>query len=135
MKAAPPPLTIGKNCPMRWDDLQGDAKRRYCDQCQLHVHNLSAMSRRERDRFVNETGGRACIAYKLNNDGTLRETTLWRRATWPLRHPKAAALGLLAALLPFLFSACSQTECLQPTLGVPLPPTTSDEGDKPAPKA
>lgn len=135
MKApAPPPLTIGKACPLRWDDLRGDAKRRYCEQCQLHVHNLSAMSRKERDRFVKETGGRACIAYHLNTNGTLRETSLWSRVTWPLQQPKAAALSLLATLLPFLFSACSQTECLQPTMGVPLPPPATDESGEPGVK-
>lgn len=137
MKPAPPPLTIGKVCPMSWSSLQGDAKKRYCEHCQLHVHNLSAMSDRERDRFVRESGGRACIAYRVNADGSLiTPLTRWQRATRVFREPKAAAMGLLATLLPFLFSACSQTEPMQPTMGVPLPPPTTDIQDgKPAPPA
>lgn len=131
MKAAPPPLTIGKACPMRWQDLHGSSKRRFCEQCQLHVHNLSAMSARERDRFVRESGGRACIAYRLNADGTLHAPTWWSRVTWPLRHPRAAALAVLGTVLPFAFSACTQTEPLPPTLGVPMPPPTTDGGSKP----
>lgn len=133
MKAAPPPLTIGKVCPMSWNSMRGDLKKRYCEHCQLHVHNLSAMSGRERESFVWESGGRACIAYRLNADGTLiTPPTRWQRATRVFREPKAAAMGLLATLLPFLFSACSHTEQLQPTLGVPLPPDTSDTQPKKA---
>lgn len=133
MKSAPPPLTIGKVCPMSWSSMQGDSKKRYCEHCQLHVHNLSAMSGRERARFVRESGGRACIAYRLDADGTLiTPPSPWQRATRVFREPKAAAMGLLATLLPFLFSACSHTEQLQPTLGVPLPPDTSDTQPKKA---
>src|SRR4051812_23738688 len=77
MRYEPPPLRVGTPCPKQWEEMRGDAKRRFCDQCQLHVHNLSAMSRRERDRFVQESGGRGCIAYQLRPDGTMMTPTFW----------------------------------------------------------
>src|SRR5881394_4255743 len=52
LKSEPPPLRIGTTCPKRWDDMSGDAKQRFCDHCQLHVHNLSAMSTGEREQFI-----------------------------------------------------------------------------------
>lgn len=111
---------------MSWDNMQGDSKRRFCEQCQLHVHNLSAMSRRERDRFVKESGGKACISYRLDGKGNLIAPSFWRSATLPFRQPKVAAMAVLSTVMPFLFSACAQTECLEPTTGVPLPPPTTD---------
>lgn len=113
--------------------MQGDSKRRFCEHCQLHVHNLSAMSRRERDTFVADSGGKACIAYRLDSAGGMITSSFWRTATLPFRQPKVAAMAVLSTLMPFLFSACSQTESLPPTLGVPMPPPTTDN-QKPAVK-
>ena len=37
-------LRIASPCPMRWDDMQGDDRKRFFGECRLHVYNLSAMS-------------------------------------------------------------------------------------------
>ncbi len=149
MKAAPPPLQIGKPCPKSWDSLSGDGKRRFCEHCQLHVHNLSAMSSRERNRFVAESGGRACIAYRLRPDGTLITPSVWRNFSRHFGRLQVAAMAVLSAVLPFLFSACSQRrhdgsttppahlhsagqkdqDC-QITLGVPMPPPPAASAPK-----
>ena len=113
MKAEPPPLRIAKPCPKNWDDMTGDAKRRFCDQCQIHVHNLSAMSPGERVQFVAETRGRACITYELRGDGTMITRSRW---DWVLR-PLRAFAALFAAMLPFAFSSCA----VRRTAGVPQP--------------
>ena len=103
MKAEPPPLEIGTPCPRKWGDMTGDVKRRFCEHCQLHVHNLSAMPPGERMRFVAETRGRACITYELRPDGTMVTASRW---DWMLR-PLRAVGALLAAILPFAFSSCA----------------------------
>lgn len=102
MKAEPPPLTIAKPCPKKWGDMTGDSKRRFCEHCQLHVHNLSAMAPGERVQFVAETRDDACIAYELRPDGTMVTSSRWDWALRPLR----AVAALLAAMLPFAFSSC-----------------------------
>ena len=114
MKAEPPPLEIGTPCPRKWGDMTGDAKRRFCEHCQLHVHNLSAMPSGERMQFVAETRGRACITYELRPDGTMVTASRW---DWMLR-PLRAVGALLAAILPFAFSSCGTRR----TVGVPMPP-------------
>ena len=81
--------------------MSGDAKRRFCEHCQLHVHNLSAMSPGERTQFVAESGGRACITYEIRPDGTMLTPSRWN---WVLR-PLRAFAALIAAMLPFSFSS------------------------------
>jgi hypothetical protein len=120
MKAEPPPLRIAKPCPKNWDDMSGDAKRRFCEHCQLHVHNLSAMSPVERTQFVAESGGRACITYEIRPDGTMLTPSRWN---WVLR-PLRALAALIAAMLPFSFSSCAtSSSCSSRRLaGTPMPP-------------
>ena len=111
MKSEPPPLQIGKPCPRQWDDMTGDAKRRFCEHCQLHVHNLSAMSLRERDQFVLASGGGACIAYEFHPDGSLVTPSRWSWLLLPFRRVQRSVAALLAAFLPF-FSACATRRTL-----------------------
>ena len=82
--------------------MAGDAKRRFCEHCQLHVHNLSAMPSRERAQFVAEKREHACITYELRSDGTMVTPSRW---SWVLR-PLRAMAAIFAALLPFVLSSC-----------------------------
>lgn len=106
--------------------MSGDAKRRFCEHCQLHVHNLSAMSPGERTQFVAESGGRACITYEIRPDGTMITASRW---SWVLR-PLRALAALLAAMLPFSFSSCAtSSSCSSRRLaGTPMPPPAPEHG-------
>ncbi len=42
------PFTIPTPCPMDWDQMPGDERRRYCAACGKHVYNLNAMRPDER---------------------------------------------------------------------------------------
>lgn len=86
--------------------MRGDAKVRFCEECQLHVHNLSTMSREERDQFVAKTTSHTCIAYELRRDGTLVTPSFWSDLLKPFSRIRFASVALLAALLPF-FPACT----------------------------
>ena len=107
-----PPLQIGTPCPKRWNTMQGDAKRRFCGHCQLHVHNLSAMSARERKRFIATSGGHACIAYELRPDGSMVTPSRWSRLLLPFQRLRASIAALLAAFLPFFVPACESRRVL-----------------------
>ena len=107
MKNQPPPLQIETPCPKRWENMTGDATRRFCEHCQLHVHNLSEMSDRERKRFVAESGGTACIAYELRPDGTMITPSRWTWLIKPWKRARFVITALLVTLFPFLFSACA----------------------------
>src|SRR3954463_16718116 len=66
-------VKIAKPCPAAWEEMQpvdGD-RVRYCDQCRLQVHNLSAMTGVEAETLLRETAGRLCVAYFARPDGTV----------------------------------------------------------------
>jgi hypothetical protein len=90
--------------------MQGDGKCRYCEHCQLHVHNLSAMTANEQRSLFAKAKGRICVAYDESESRPV-QLGLWRwwlRLTLPLR----AGLALATAFIPILSSCRS----------VPAPP-------------
>lgn len=110
---------ISQPCSQDWNTMTGDDQRRFCDRCQLHVHNLSAMSAVEQQALLSQRGPRQCIAY-LAADRTIQVRT----GTWlflqRLLRPCHAGLALLAVLLPFGSSGCATTQPQTP----PPPPDT-----------
>lgn len=146
MKPKYPPLQIAKPCPKQWGEMTGDAKRRFCEHCDLHVHNLSAMLPRELKRFVAESGGKECIAYETRPDGSMVTASRWAGVIAPFRRVQWSIAALLAAMFPFLFSACETRRPLgkpahacdssargnpgdqsNMTVGVPLPPAATQK--------
>ena len=64
---------IEKPCPVKWESMVGDEKRRYCEHCQLHVHNLSAMTANERNEVLAPSPERKCISYLHRADANVPE--------------------------------------------------------------
>jgi hypothetical protein len=64
-------LRLAQPCPASWDDMPGDDRVRFCRDCQLHVYNLSALSRREAEGFLQARDGRTCLFFYRRADGTI----------------------------------------------------------------
>jgi hypothetical protein len=128
MKSQPSPFEISTPCPKQWDQMSGDAKRRFCEHCQLHVHNVSTMAPHERRRLESEArGGRPlCIAYQPRSDGSARVLSFWQWVFSPLQHLGRTALAGLATVLPFLASSCEAKHDSKPLLGEMVCPKPSD---------
>ena len=107
MKSSPPPFRIETPCPKRWETMRGDSKRRFCDHCQLHVHNLSAMSEKDHEHFIATCGGHACIVYEVRSDGSMVTPSRWSWLLLPFQRLRWSVAAVLAAFLPFLFSSCA----------------------------
>src|SRR4051794_19572764 len=75
MRAHPPVslnvIRIVNPCPADWNAMQGDARVRFCDECKLHVYNLSELTREEADRLVAKHEGRLCVRFYQRADGTV----------------------------------------------------------------
>ena len=99
-------IRIPTPCSKSWGDLTGDERRRFCDACQLHVTNLSALTRREADEFLAAKQGRTCVSYSQRADGSIvtREERATRLRPWARLRTAAAALF---AFVPFL-AGCEQ---------------------------
>ncbi len=63
-------VRIASPCPMRWDDMTGDDRARFCARCSKHVYNFSAMTTAEAEALIVRKEGRLCGAYFQRTDGT-----------------------------------------------------------------
>jgi hypothetical protein len=127
-------VSIASPCSADWNQMVGDDKRRYCGQCQLHVHDLGAMTTAEAEALLQNVGkGRTCVRFFRRADGKVltkdcpvglrqRLARTWARAT-----ARAAALWLAlwtsvgCSRAPVSVADPSSTE----TPTAPTPPTPS----------
>ena len=70
MNPAPLAIRLDQPCQVPWDEMEGDARVRFCTQCKLHVHNLSAMTEAEAAAFLAMRDRRVCVSYQRREDGT-----------------------------------------------------------------
>lgn len=56
-------------CPLAWEKLVGGDRERYCAQCDKHVTNLTAMTRNEAQRFLDEADVGVCIRVEVDPAG------------------------------------------------------------------
>lgn len=63
------PLQIKTPCPKTWDQLSGDNAKRFCSECSLHVHNATALTRREALELVSNANERVCMRMELDSCG------------------------------------------------------------------
>ena len=86
-----PQIKINSPCPMDWDEMDGDASRRFCGHCQKHVHNFAEMDADSVGELLG-SGISICAKIKKRADGSIvtKERRISRR-TWFGR------LGALAA--------------------------------------
>jgi hypothetical protein len=64
-------VELATPCDRTWDSLTGDDRKRYCGDCRLHVHNLSAMTSGEIRELVSTSEGRVCGRFFQRADGTM----------------------------------------------------------------
>jgi len=97
-------LPIPRPCDASWDEMEGDAVRRFCRKCEKHVHNLSALTEDEARRLLAaERPGRLCVQYAARPDG---EIVFGWSAPIPLRRrPRGPAV--VAGVAGSLLAACA----------------------------
>src|SRR3954454_1000616 len=111
-----PPL-IKTPCSMRWSEMNGDSRTRFCEHCQLHVQNLSAMSQRGIARVLARSEHEhVCVTYTRRASGAL--VTRWESILDSLVGPLRRGLAwLLAACVPIVLSACQTQSQLTGRVG------------------
>lgn len=95
-------IKIATPCKMDWAKMTGDERKRYCQECKLHVYNVSELSPKETVNLLQSSnGGRVCLQIYRRKDGTVM-TRDCPVAVWKLkkayRRAAAAAAGLAAWL-------------------------------------
>jgi hypothetical protein len=64
-------VRIAAPCSADWDNMFGNERVRFCEQCQLNVYNLSEMSKAEAERLIGQTEGRLCVRFYRRLDGSI----------------------------------------------------------------
>jgi hypothetical protein len=89
-------LPIANPCSQPFASMRGGESRRFCDSCRKDVHDLSAMTRVDAERFLAEHAGqRVCVRYRASHTGELRF------------RPAAAVRPVLATTALSLLAACA----------------------------
>lgn len=108
-------LHIAEPCPLAEDAWQPGQRTRHCAECDLDVHNFSALTSHDAAALVThsrETGTRLCASYEHDAAGKLI-TLDSPAARQPFTHSNRArilmrvlaALGLISS--PFALAACT----------------------------
>ena len=139
-------VQIASPCDVAWEDMVGDDRVRRCAQCDLNVHNIAAMTRREAEALLapvlSGEGGRVCAQLYRREDGTIITSDcpvglarLRQRAAHGARRAVAlTALAVCGVMAMALQAMGQRTErltarepfatlrgWLNPTLPVPMP--------------
>src|SRR5215467_10243604 len=56
-------LRIASPCNVEWDAMIGNDRVRFCDHCQLSVHNVDLASPKQIRRLIARSEGRLCVSY------------------------------------------------------------------------
>lgn len=98
-------MRIASPCPARWEDMSGGEKSRFCEQCGLHVYNLSQMTRAEAQSLVANTEKRICAKVYRRADGKV----LTKDCPVGLQSARKRAVRLVSAGFAAILSLCSVT--------------------------
>ncbi|HEY7118971.1 MAG TPA: hypothetical protein VH475_20440 [Tepidisphaeraceae bacterium] len=64
-------IEVRNPCPADWNQMPGDARSRFCEHCQKHVYDLSAIPRDEAERLVCQSAGELCARFVKDDAGTV----------------------------------------------------------------
>lgn len=122
-------ISVANPCEMAWEEMQGDAQKRYCGYCDKHVYNLSQMSRREAENLLRATNGKLCARFERNADGRIH--TMDEPIALPRFNQKflrLAATTMSAAL------SLSPTVIAKPVRNLPVLNLTQEQKEKSEPQ-
>lgn len=64
-------IRVASPCHETWDSMTGDERKRFCAKCQLHVHDVSALTEAEVVKLFEAESGRVCGRLYRRADGTV----------------------------------------------------------------
>ncbi len=101
-------ITIPAPCDADWDAMIGNDQVRFCAHCNLHVTNLSSMTRQQAMRLVARSEGRLCVRYVQRPKGGILSKQVSAKLHPITRRVSRIAAGAFSATLS-LSTAAAQT--------------------------
>lgn len=99
-------IDVEQPCPVSWDSMRGDDRVRFCNECSLHVYDLSAMTRPQAEALVNERepGTRMCVRFYRRADGTVLTSDCGGGVRAAARRATRRAMAVCGAILCAMLS-------------------------------
>lgn len=96
-------LRIASPCSVGWENMSGDERVRFCQECNLHVYNISEMTSSEVHSLIASTEGRICARLYRRADGTV----LTKDCPVGLRAVRKRVARVAGAALTTVLSLCT----------------------------
>lgn len=102
-------IRIESPCDADWDSMTGNEQVRFCEHCNLSVHNLSEMTRQQAVRLVQNSNGRLCVRYVRRPEDIGKPAALPVQLYSVTRRASRIAAGAFTAVLSLSAAAAAQT--------------------------
>jgi hypothetical protein len=106
-------VRVASPCPASWENMTGDDRIRYCEECKLNVYNLSDMTRAEAERLISGREGRLCVRFYRRADGTVLTQDCPKGLQAMMRRVSRVAGAVLTTIMGVSF-AMAQEAILAP---------------------
>ncbi len=105
-------IQIATPCSADWDEMVGDDRKRFCQDCKLNVYNVAELTPREVSELLGAAnGGRVCMQIYRRRDGTVitRDCPVAVQRVKKAFKRSIAAVASLAATLGLALPSSAQT--------------------------
>jgi hypothetical protein len=116
-------MTIPSPCTADWNSMIGNEQVRFCEHCNLDVHNLTLMTRNQAERLVSRSNGRLCVRYHYDPAARPLSLPVVQKLHRISRRVSQIAAGAFSATLS-ITSAVAQTSTGSQTRYVDVPTAT-----------
>lgn len=106
MKSDTSPWTIRQRCSADWEKMRGDDKRRFCEHCKKFVHNVSAITQKERKVLAEPASMGECVFYYQRPGGKIADLAFLTKLRRWIPFLRFACWSAFVALLPFAVAGC-----------------------------
>ena len=104
-------LRTASPCPVGWEQMTGDERVRLCRLCNLHVYNISEMTRGEACALIAKSEGRICARLVRRADGTV----ITRDCPVGLRAIKRRVARTAATVFAAIMTVCASVSGQKPS--------------------
>jgi len=105
-------IDIPTPCSADWNKMKGNDVVRFCEHCNLSVHDLSAMTQTKAIKLVLQSKGRLCARYTKTPDGAIQHTT--QKVYQISNRASRIAAGVFSAALSLSSIAYAQNQTTTP---------------------
>jgi hypothetical protein len=110
-------LRIPEPCSVGWENMTGDDKIRFCNQCNKQVFNLSVMTHRQAEAIIAATRGNLCARIATRTDDNVLTAQTYTNPLPNLHQISRRALpiasAVISAMMTFNPSMAAQTHPLK----------------------